>query len=74
MLAFPLSTAAVWVDIRLDEADVALDDGANVPHPMFGALDVGVDGTRFETTGLRFEEMRLLTKYDKLTTRSTVRA
>ena len=45
---FPLGAAAVRVDVRLDEADVALDDGADILHPVLGALLVRVDGTSLE--------------------------
>ena len=47
---FPLGATAVRVDVRLDEADVALDDGADVLHPVLGALLVRVDGARLEAT------------------------
>ena len=45
---FPLGATAVRVDVRLDEADVALDDGADVLHPVLGALLVRVDGASLE--------------------------
>ena len=45
---FPLGATAVRVDVRLDEADVALDNGADILHPVLGALLVRVDGTSLE--------------------------
>ena len=45
---FPLCTATVWVDVRLNKADVAFDDRANVLHPVLRALLVRIDGTRLE--------------------------
>ena len=45
---FPLGATAVRVDVRLDEADVALDDGTDVLHPVLRALLVRIDGTRLE--------------------------
>lgn len=40
---FPLSTTAVWVDVRLNVADIALDDWADVLDPVLGTLRVCVN-------------------------------
>ena len=47
-LTFPLGTAAIWVDVGLDEADVALDDRPDVLDPVLGTLDVRVDRASLE--------------------------
>ena len=60
-LTFPLGTAAIRVDVGLDEADVALDDRADVPYPVLRALDVSVDRPGFEATQLpSLQKMRPL--------------
>ena len=60
-LTFPLGTAAIWVDVGLDEADVALDDRADIPYPVLGALDMSVDRPSFEAAQLpSLQKMRPL--------------
>ena len=38
-----------YMDVRLNEAEVALDSGANILHPLNGTLFVSRDGASLES-------------------------